>query len=79
VVGYLDAGSTSLGVLTFQKLRQYPFDYGSGSLNQAIWMSELSRIAIEFLQKIDYHGAFGAEYKRIERDGQYKLSRLMPD
>ncbi len=78
VMIFMDGEKRPLAVFTKQKLRQYPMGAGEGSLQIAIQDKNLEEIAIRFLQGVSYVGPCELEFKRDERDGQYKLIEINP-
>lgn len=73
---YLDRSSQPLIVLTKRKIRQYPVDYGVGSLHVTEREPTVVALGLRLLQGIGYRGIAIPEFKLDPRDGQYKLMEV---
>jgi predicted ATP-grasp superfamily ATP-dependent carboligase len=73
---YMDESSRLLGLFTTWKLRQYPVDFGVSTFRASKRLAEVERLAQAFLTAIGYHGLGCVEFKRDQRDGQFKLIEL---
>jgi predicted ATP-grasp superfamily ATP-dependent carboligase len=62
-----------LAICGFYKERQYPPDFGYGTLCRTAWREIPNKIAIDFLESIGYRGLAEPEFKRDPRDDTYKL------
>lgn len=78
VGGYFNHKSKPLGISTFKRIRQYPHEFGNGTLCISTWTPEIAKICISFLRKIKYHGIIDAELKKDPRDGKFKLIEINP-
>jgi D-aspartate ligase len=58
------------------KERVTPVHFGSASYVVSIQDPVLERVSIQFLEKLDYQGLGGIEFKRDSRDGKLKLIEL---
>ena len=56
-----------------RKIRQWPLDYGVGSLNQAAHVPSTMAMSRKLLGHLGYHGIASCETKRNARDGQLYL------
>lgn len=56
-----------------RKIRQWPLDYGVGSLNQAAHVPATMAMSRKLLGHVGYHGIASCETKRNARDGQLYL------
>jgi len=56
-----------------RKIRQWPLDYGVGSLNQAARVPETMALSRRLLDQVGYHGIASCETKRNARDGELYL------
>jgi predicted ATP-grasp superfamily ATP-dependent carboligase len=56
-----------------RKIRQWPLDYGVGSLNQAIHVPATVAMSRRLLDHVGYHGIASFETKRNARDGELYL------
>jgi D-aspartate ligase len=59
-----------------RKERITPVHFGSASYVVSITDSALESLSLDFLEKLDYHGLGGIEFKRDSRDGKLKLIEL---
>lgn len=73
---YLNQESELLAVCGYDKLRQNPPDFGSGSLCKTAWKPVPIDIATQVLTTIGYHGIAEPEFKLDPRDGTYKLLEI---
>jgi len=73
---YFNKYSKPLGICGYDKLRQNPPDFGSGSLCKCVWRSNPIGSSIRLLKKIGYYGFAEPEFKRDPRDGIYKLIEI---
>jgi predicted ATP-grasp superfamily ATP-dependent carboligase len=56
-----------------RKIRQWPLDYGVGSLNQAAHVPDTMAMSRTLLDHVGFHGIASCETKRNARDGQLYL------
>ena len=68
--------SEPIAVFGYDKIRQYPPDFGSGSLCKSRWRRVPIDSATRILKGIGYQGIANAELKRDPRDGEYKLLEI---
>jgi D-aspartate ligase len=73
---YFNKTSEPLAVCGYDKLRQFPPDFGSGSLCRSAWRPTPINLAIQILTAIGYHGMAEPEFKTDPRDGKYKLLEI---
>jgi len=73
---YFNRESEPLAICGYDKLRQYPPDFGCGSLCRSAWRSVPIDMAISLLKTVSYHGIAEPEFKRDPRDGEYKLLEI---
>jgi len=78
VCAYLSRTGEALVHFTMRKIRQYPADFGVGSLVESIRDPELVDLGMRFFRHIRYRGIGSIEFKRDERDGRLKLIELNP-
>jgi predicted ATP-grasp superfamily ATP-dependent carboligase len=77
--GYLalwDANGRELAWVTKRKLRQFPPQYGDGSLQVTVEAPEVVELSRRLLRAFDYRGFVGVEFKRDDRDGAYRLMEI---
>ena len=70
---YLDEAGEPLYHFTKRKLRQYPPEFGLGSLQRTTWDPDLAELGLRFFQGIGLRGIGNVEFKRDSRDGVPKL------
>ncbi len=70
---YIDSGGRTRGVFTAQKVRQYPVDYGMGTLLRSVRNEEATALGVRLLEGINHRGIADVEFKLDERDGRYKM------
>jgi predicted ATP-grasp superfamily ATP-dependent carboligase len=61
-----------------RKERVLPVHFGSASFVVSMEAEDLDRVSITFLEKLDYRGLGGIEFKRDARDGSLKLIEFNP-
>jgi len=75
---YRDAAGVFRSLFTACKNRQFPPMYGSGSYMESRWSQEIADLSIEVVEKLDYHGVCGTEFKWDARDETWKLIEVNP-
>jgi len=73
---YFNRKSEPLAVCGYDKIRQYPPDFGSGSFCRSNWRSSPVEECIWLLREIGYNGFAEPELKKDPRDGKYKLLEI---
>ncbi|TET89030.1 MAG: hypothetical protein E3J35_11605 [Methanomassiliicoccales archaeon] len=73
---YFDKRSNPIAVCGYDKLRQYPPDFGSGSLCRSNWRKTPIELALSILKEIGYQGIAYVEFKKDPWDGEYKLLEI---
>jgi len=63
-------------VVTARKVRQFPLDFGSGALVVTEPLPEVARLSAEILEKLDYRGVCGTEFKLDPRNGRLRLIEI---
>lgn len=79
--GYLsfwDADGDELAWASKRKLRQFPPNFGDGSLQVAVDAPEVVRLSRRLLSVFNYRGFASVEYKLDPRDGTYRLMEINP-
>jgi predicted ATP-grasp superfamily ATP-dependent carboligase len=76
--GYLDKHGRVLALIGYQKIRQSSLFSNSITIRTIplASLSSMTDVLIPYLQRIGYHGLFGAEFKRDPRDGVCKLLEI---
>lgn len=74
--GFRDRHGTITGLFARRRLRIYPPDFGNSSYCRSIPLDDIAPAEAhlrKLLAKLDYRGIFSAEFKRDERDGQFRI------
>ena len=74
--GYFSRQSVPLGICGYDKVRQFPKDFGIGTICRSKNRFHLIRAAVQYLQDIGYYGLAEPEFKLDPRDGLYKLIEI---
>jgi predicted ATP-grasp superfamily ATP-dependent carboligase len=74
--GYFNRQSVPLGICGYDKVRQFPRDFGIGTVCRSINRPRPIQNAVSYLQAIGYYGLAEPEFKLDPRDGQYKLIEI---
>jgi predicted ATP-grasp superfamily ATP-dependent carboligase len=61
-----------------RKIRQYPPEFGVGTLVESTDEPGVTDLGLRFLKAIGYRGIGSVEFKRDDRDGELKLIELNP-
>jgi D-aspartate ligase len=75
---YVRADGTPSVPFALRKVRQYPPEFGVGTLVESVHDTEVTELGLRFLEKIGYRGIGSIEFKRDARDGSLKLIELNP-
>ncbi len=70
---YFGRDGRSRSVFVARKLRQYPPGFGSASLAESRWNSEVAELSDRFLTRVGFRGLCATEFKRDPRDGRFKM------
>jgi len=73
---YFNQESNPIAICGYDKLRQYPPNFGSGSLCRSALRPAPVNLAVQLLKAIGYRGIAEAEFIRDPRDGEYKLLEI---
>lgn len=73
---YFNRQSVPLGICGYDKVRQFPRDFGIGTVCRSINRPRPIQNAVSYLQAIGYYGLAEPEFKLDPRDGQYKLIEI---
>jgi len=73
---YFNKESEPLAICGYDKLRQYPPDFGIGTLWKSSWREGPINSAMQLLWTIRYHGIAEPEFKKDPRDGKYKFLEI---
>lgn len=75
---YFSKNAEPLAIFTGRALRQYPTEFGTKSLAEAVDDPEVAELSIRFLKAINFQGICGVEFKRDPRDNQLKMIEINP-
>jgi predicted ATP-grasp superfamily ATP-dependent carboligase len=78
VCAYFDAAGRELAVVCMRKIRQYPVDFGVGTLMETVVEPEVRELGLRFFRALRWRGPGSIEFKRDEHDGRWKLIELNP-
>jgi predicted ATP-grasp superfamily ATP-dependent carboligase len=78
VCAYYSKDKELLALFSTQKTRQYPVDMGIGTYMISGYYPELIALGRRFFEGIGYVGVGSIEFKKDDRDGQFKLIELNP-
>ena len=73
VCGYFNQKSEPVAVCGWDKIRQYPPDFGSGTYCISRWRTSPIDQVTRFLKSVGYYGVGEVELKKDPRDDVYKL------
>jgi predicted ATP-grasp superfamily ATP-dependent carboligase len=75
---YVSAQGDALGLFSGRKLRQTPPGAGTCRVGESVWVDEVVEHGRRYLEGLGFHGLAQVEFKRDERDGEYKLMEINP-
>jgi predicted ATP-grasp superfamily ATP-dependent carboligase len=78
VSAYFDQGGAARAVICMRKIRQFPVDFGVGTLMESVVEPDLRELGLRFFRSLGWRGPGSIEFKRDDRDGQWKLIELNP-
>ena len=76
VRAYMSESGEPLGVFTSQKIRQYPVQFGVGTMAQSIDDPELLELGLRYFEGSGFRGFGYIEFKRDIRTGEPKMIEL---
>jgi len=74
--GYFNRQSLPIGLCGYDKVRQFPKDFGIGTICRSMNRPKPVQDAVAYLQSISYYGLAEPEFKLDPRDGRYKLIEI---
>lgn len=75
---YIGKAGKPLAIFTLRKIRQYPTEFGVGTMVESIHYPELADLGLKFFNGIGYRGIGSIEFKKDDRDGKLKMIELNP-
>lgn len=76
VCAYFDARGALLACVCMRKVRQYPIDFGVGTMMESVDDPALAELGVRFFRAMEWRGPGSIEFKRDARDGEWKLVEL---
>jgi len=73
---YFNKSSEPLAICGWDKIRQYPLDFGCGTFCKSNWRPSAADYSLRLLRIIGYHGFAEVEVKMDPRDGEYKMIEI---
>lgn len=73
---YFNKLSEPLAICGFDKIRQYPLDFGSGTFCKSKWRPTAAEDSLRLLRTIGYYGFAGVEVKKDPGDCEYKIIEI---
>lgn len=78
VYAYITSAGEPLGLVATRKIRQYPPEFGRGSIAETFHDPEFAELGLRFFRDIGYRGFGTIEFKRDDRDGSLNVTDLNP-
>lgn len=78
VNAYIGKTGEPLAIFTLSKIRQYPPQFGVGTLVESVRYPKLVELGLKFFRGIGYRGIGSIEFKKDERGGQFHMIELNP-
>lgn len=75
---YVGTTGEPLAIFTLRKIRQYPIEFGVGTMVESLRFPKLVELGLKFFQGIGYRGIGSIEFKKDERNGQLYMIELNP-
>ena len=75
---YFDRKVRELLTFTFQKIRQYPMNFGIGACIISKRVPEIIEIGLGFMKELGYWGVVNIEFKKDPRDEKFKMIEINP-
>ena len=75
---YMGTAGKPLAMFTLRKIRQYPTEFGVGTVVESLRYPALVELGLKFFRGIGYQGIGSIEFKKDERDGKLKMIELNP-
>jgi predicted ATP-grasp superfamily ATP-dependent carboligase len=73
---YFNKSSEPLAICGWDKIRQYPLDFGCGTFCKSNWRPAAADNSFRLLRTIGYQGFAEVEVKMDPRDGEYKMIEI---
>ena len=76
--GYFNRSGRCAVAFTGRKLRNFPGEFGQGSLGECRKVEEVETTTIRFMEEIGYRGCLDLGYRYDARDGRFKVIDINP-
>jgi predicted ATP-grasp superfamily ATP-dependent carboligase len=76
--GYFDRTGRCALAFTGRKLRNFPGEFGQGSLGECRKVDEVETTTVRFMEEVGYRGCLDLGYRYDARDGQFKVNDINP-
>lgn len=76
VCAYFDARGAALACVCMRKVRQYPIEFGVGTMMESVNDPALAELGLRMFRAMEWRGPGSIEFKRDDRDGEWKLVEL---
>jgi predicted ATP-grasp superfamily ATP-dependent carboligase len=73
---YFRKGFKPRNIFMYQRIREWPHNFGNGCFIQKADIPELEKIVIDLVSKINFQGIIDAEFKKDLRDNSFKLIEI---
>lgn len=73
---YFNELSEPLAICGWDKIRQYPLDFGFGTFCKSNWRPAAAHDSLQLLRTMGYQGFAEVELKRDPKDGEYKIIEI---
>lgn len=78
VCAYIGADGSPLACVCMRKIRQYPVDFGVGTMMESVEEPELAELGLRLSRALAWRGPLSIEFKRDAHDDSWKLIELNP-
>jgi predicted ATP-grasp superfamily ATP-dependent carboligase len=78
VCAYIGADGMPVACIVMRKIRQYPVDFGVGTLMESVDNPELAELGLRLCRALEWRGPASIEFKRDDRDGSWRLIEINP-
>ena len=73
---YLNKDFEPLALFTSRKIRQYPLEFGVGTLVESCYVPEILELGISLLKKLRYCGISEIEFRKDTEDSKFKVIEI---
>jgi len=65
-------------IFMHKRIREYPITGGPSTLAESVYDEELKRQGLKLLEALNWHGVAMVEFKKDQRDNEFKLMEINP-